>query len=83
MQDTFPNLGLCNADGFTGPDTTYWPRIGGVTGGALGEEVMYFANCVANGITPSVITPEQSMAAMETVLAAQQSAESGEIVRLG
>jgi UDP-N-acetylglucosamine 3-dehydrogenase len=83
MQDTFPNLGLCNADGFTGPDTTYWQRIGGVTGGALGEEVMYFANCVANGITLSVITPEQSMAAMETVLAAQQSAESGEIVRLG
>jgi len=83
VQDTFPNLGLCNADGFTGPDTTYWPRIGGVTGGALGEEVMYFANCVANRITPSVITPEQSMAAMETVLAAQQSAESGEIVRLG
>ncbi len=82
VQDTFPNLGLCNADGFTGPDTTYWPRIGGVTGGALAEEVMYFAGCVANGITPSVITPEQSMAAMETVLAAQQSAESGEIVRL-
>ncbi len=82
VQDTFPNLGLCNADGFTGPDTTYWPRIGGVTGGALAEEVMYFAGCVTNGITPSVITPEQSMAAMETVLAAQQSAESGEIVRL-
>jgi len=83
VQDTFPNFGLCNADGSTGPDTTYWPRIGGVTGGALAEEVMYFANCVAGGITPNVITPEQSMAAMETVLAAQESAESGEIVRLG
>jgi UDP-N-acetylglucosamine 3-dehydrogenase len=83
VQDTFPNFSLCNADGFTGPGTTYWPRIGCVTGGALAEEVMYFANFLAGGITPNVITPEQSMAAMETVLAAQESAESGEIVRLG
>ena len=82
VQDTFPNLGLCTPAGFTGPDTTYWPRVGGVTGGALRDEVMYFASCVANGVTPSVITPEQSMAAMQTVLAAQESAESGEIVRL-
>jgi len=44
---------------------------------------MYFANCVVAGIVLNVITPEYSMAAMETVLAAQKSAESGEIVRLG
>ncbi len=82
VQDTFPNLGLCTATGFTGPDTTYWPRVDGVTGGALKDEIMYFAGCVANGVIPSVITPEESMAAMQTVLAAQESAESGEIVIL-
>ncbi|MDA0230383.1 MAG: Gfo/Idh/MocA family oxidoreductase [Proteobacteria bacterium] len=82
VQDTFPNLGVCTATGFTGPDTTYWPRVDGVTGGALRDEIMYFANCVAIGKRPSVITPEDSMAAMKTVLAAQESAESGEIVVL-
>ncbi len=76
VQDTFTNLGLCTATGFTGPDTTYWPRVDGVTGGALKDEIMYFAGCVADGVTPSVITPEES-------LAAEQSAESGEIVKLG
>ncbi|PPR22258.1 MAG: scyllo-inositol 2-dehydrogenase (NAD(+)) [Alphaproteobacteria bacterium MarineAlpha10_Bin2] len=83
VQDTFPNLGLCTATGFTGPDTTYWPRVDGVTGGALKDEIMYFAGCVADGVTPSVITPEESLAAMKAVLAAEQSAESGEIVKLG
>ncbi|MEC9454259.1 MAG: Gfo/Idh/MocA family oxidoreductase [Pseudomonadota bacterium] len=83
VRDTFPNLGLCTATGFTGPDTTYWPRVDGVTGGALKDEIMYFAGCVADGVTPSVITPEESLAAMKAVLAAGQSAESGEIVKLG
>ena len=83
VQDTFPNLGLCTATGFTGPDTTYWPRIDGVTRGALKDEIMYFAACVRGGVTPSVITPEESLAAMKAVLAAEESAKSGEIVCIG
>ena len=83
VRGTFTNLDLCTATGFTGPDTTYWPRVDGVTGGALKDEIMYFAGCVADGVTPSVITPEESLAAMKAVLAAEQSAESGEIVKLG
>jgi UDP-N-acetylglucosamine 3-dehydrogenase len=83
VQDTFPNLGLCSPSGFTGPDTTYWPRVDGVTGGALKAEIMYFAACAANGTRPDVITPEESLAAMRAVLAAEESAKTGEIVRIG
>lgn len=81
-QDKFSNLGLCIASGFTCPDTTYWPRVDRVTGGALRNEIMYFPGCVANRERPCVITLEGSMTAMKTVLAAQESAESGEIVIL-
>ncbi len=83
VQDTFPNLGLCTASGFTGPDTTYWPRFDGLTGGALKDEIMYFAGCVARGERPNVITPEESLAAMRAVLAAEESANTGEIVHIG
>ncbi len=81
VQDTAPNLGVCAPDGFAGPDTTYWPALGDVTG-ALREEIMYFHRCVREGAAPTVITPEQSAEAMRTVLAAQESAESGAVVRL-
>ena len=82
VQDTFPNLGIASAEGFTSPDTTYWPELHGTTGGALKEEFMYFARCVAEGARPTIITPEESLAAHEAVLAAEESAQSGEIVRL-
>jgi UDP-N-acetylglucosamine 3-dehydrogenase len=82
VQDTAPNLGVCTKDGYAGPDTTYWPSLNGTTGGALRDEVMYFIQCIAEGRAPTVITPEQSMEAMRTVLAAEESAASGAIVRL-
>ena len=44
---------------------------------------MYFATCVQNGTPPSIITPEESMAAVEACLAAEKSAATGKIVRLG
>lgn len=82
VQDTAPNLGICTKEGYAGPDTTYWPTLNGTIGGALREEMMYFHRCVAEGHAPTVITPEQSMEAMRVVLAAQESAASGSIVRL-
>ena len=82
IQDTFPNLGVCGPAGFTSPDTTYWPEMGGVIGGALRDEIMYFARCATAGTKPTIITPEESMEAMRTVLAAQESAETGKPVKL-
>ena len=65
VQDTFPNIGICTKDGFRSPDTTYWPTLHGATSGALVAELSYFANCCATNTAPAIITPEESMAALE------------------
>jgi len=82
IQDTHPNFTLCDAEGTRSVDTTYWPAIGGKLTGALPAELSYFAECVRNGERPTVITPEESMAAVEACLAAEKSAATGKIVRL-
>lgn len=82
IQDTFPNIGVCTADGFRSPDTTYWPTLRGQTGGALREELSYFADCCATNTPPSIITPEESMAALAATLAAEESAATGQVVYL-
>ena len=83
IQETHPNFSVCTPDGFTSPDTTYWPDLHGACAGALREELAYFATCVQTGTPPSIITPEESMAAVEACLAAERSAATGKIVRLG
>lgn len=82
VQDTFPNIGICTKDGFRSPDTTYWPQLRGMTTGALREELSYFAQCCLTDTAPAVITPEESMAALEAALAAEESAATGKVVHL-
>ena len=80
IQDTFPNIGVCSKEGFKTPDTTYWPELHGITGGALRDEWSYFARCVLEGTRPALITPEEAIEAVRTVLAAHESATSGAVV---
>jgi NAD(P)-dependent dehydrogenase (short-subunit alcohol dehydrogenase family) len=68
VQDTFP---------------TYWPEFDGVRGGALRDEFAYFATCALNGKTPSVGRPEDAAAALEATLAAEESARTGNVIRIG
>jgi len=82
IHETHPNLSILDADGWHCPDTTYWPELRGQLQGALCAELGYFVNCVATGEPPSVITPAESMAAVEACLAAEQSAATGEVVLL-
>lgn len=82
IQDTFPNIGICTKDGFRSPDTTYWPQLHGMTSGALREELGYFARCCQTDTPPAIITPEESMAALEATLAAEESARTGQVVQL-
>ncbi|MDX6629298.1 MAG: UDP-N-acetylglucosamine 3-dehydrogenase [Gaiellales bacterium] len=82
VQDTFPNLGIVSPEGFRSPDTTYWPMFDGVRGGALREEFAYFASCALAGAEPQIGRPEDAMAALAATLAAEQSARTGEVVRL-
>ena len=83
IQDTFPDFAVCSKEGFKSPDTTYWPELHGITGGALRDEWSYFARCVREGTRPTVITPEEAMEVVRTVLAAHESATGGAVVTLG
>jgi UDP-N-acetylglucosamine 3-dehydrogenase len=83
VQDTFPNLGIVSSDKLQSPDTTYWPAFGGVRGGALRDEFSYFANCALKGATPEIGRPEDAAAALEATLAAEESARTGNVVRIG
>jgi len=82
IQEVSPNLAVAGPNGWTCPDTTYWTTIHGKLMGALPAELQYFAGCIQDGTPPSVITPEESLAAVEACLAAEKSAATGKIVKL-
>ena len=82
IHDTYPNYSVCDKDGWRSPDTTYWPLIHNLRSGALRDELAYFANCILNGEKPSVITPVESMEAVRACLAAEKSAENGQVVQV-
>lgn len=83
VQDTFPNLGIVDGSRLHSPDTTYWPMFDGVRGGALRAEFEYFANCALMGIAPKIGRAEDAAAALEATLAAEESARTGNVVRIG
>jgi UDP-N-acetylglucosamine 3-dehydrogenase len=83
IQDTFPNLGIADAGKFHSPDTTYWPMYDGKRGGALKEELSYFADCALWGARPAIGTPEDATAALEATIAAEESARTGQVVKIG
>lgn len=82
IHETHPNFSICDKEGWHSPDTTYWPELHGVRAGALREELAYFVGCVQDGRRPSLITPEESRAAVVACLAAEQSAATGTVVSL-
>lgn len=82
IHEVHPNLSVCSKEGWKSPDTTYWPELHGVRAGALRDELAYFATCIENNTPPTIITPEESMAAVEACLAAEKSAATGRIVRV-
>ena len=82
IHETHPNFSICDKTGWHSPDTTYWPALHGVRSGALREELSYFVQGVLEGRKPTVITPEESAAAVRACLAAEKSAAIGKIVRL-
>jgi UDP-N-acetylglucosamine 3-dehydrogenase len=82
IHETYPNYSVCDKDGWRSPDTTYWPMLHNLRAGALRDELVYFASCVLNGEKPSVITPVESMEAVRACLAAEKSAENGQVVQV-
>jgi UDP-N-acetylglucosamine 3-dehydrogenase len=82
VQETHPNYSIADRAGWHCPDTTYWPLLHGVRAGALRDELAYFVGCIREGRPPTIITPEESRAAVAACLAAEQSAATGAVVRL-
>lgn len=81
IQENYPSLSVVVKDGSYMPDSTYWPEIRpGIRGGALADELRYFANSILEDKPPTVITPEESSAATQACLAAEASAASGQVV---
>jgi UDP-N-acetylglucosamine 3-dehydrogenase len=82
IHETHPNYSVCDKNGWRSPDTTYWPEIHGRRAGALRDELSYFVTCVQNNERPTIIAPEESMAAVAACLAAERSAATGGVVTL-
>jgi len=76
------SLAINNETGWQQPETVYWPRMYGWCPGALKEEISYFINCIISGQKPTIITPEESRAAVEVVAAAEESARTGKVITL-
>lgn len=76
------NLTVQTASGVDFPDTLYWPQVHGETVGALRAEIGYFVDCVARGVKPTVVSPEEARAAVAAVTAAERSATTGRVVKL-
>jgi UDP-N-acetylglucosamine 3-dehydrogenase len=84
IQENYPSLSLVVKEGATMPDSTYWPEIrAGVRGGALADELRYFADCIVSGQKPTVITPRESFEAARACLAAEASAAQGQVIAVG
>jgi UDP-N-acetylglucosamine 3-dehydrogenase len=77
IQESGPAISVSDHSGWRAPDTTYWPMVGGERGGALREELRYFAECIRRGTPPTVVTLEEAAAAVRAVLAAERSAITG------
>ena len=76
------NAGLTINDrnGIHKPDTVYWPRVYKQRTGVLRTELSYFVECITKNRKLDVITPEESMACVQAILAAERSAETGAVV---
>jgi UDP-N-acetylglucosamine 3-dehydrogenase len=82
IQDAGPSLAVCDREGWRYPEATYWPAIHGTRAGALRDELAYFADCVLRGEPPTIVSPQDSVAAVQACLAAERSAASGEVIHL-
>ncbi|MEA3403671.1 MAG: Gfo/Idh/MocA family oxidoreductase [Armatimonadota bacterium] len=82
VQEVAPSLAVCDEEGWHYPDTTYWATLHGRLEGALVDELRYFGDCVQLGEEPSIITPEESMAAVKACLAARESAEKEQEIEI-
>jgi len=61
----------------TSPDIGFWPTLNNQLVGALREELIYFARCVAEDREPEVVKPSDAGEALRLALLAYESAVEG------
>ena len=71
-------LAIHDARGASLADTQYWPRLRGQVHGALRTELEHFAESIRSGRPSDVITPREAANALAVVIAAEESAVSGD-----
>jgi UDP-N-acetylglucosamine 3-dehydrogenase len=69
-------------EGWSYPQSTYWPKIHGLRRGFLKEEFDYFVKCIMQGRKPSVITPEESKTVVQAIRMAERSARENKVLQL-
>ena len=67
-------------EGWSYPQSTYWPTVHGLRRGFLKEEFDYFTKCIIDGKQPSVITPEESKTVVHALKTAEKSAREGRAI---
>jgi UDP-N-acetylglucosamine 3-dehydrogenase len=77
------NVVIQGPSGIDCPETLYWPTMHGRPTGALRSEMEYFVDCVTRDEQPSVVTPAEARAAVAALSAAERSASSGRVVKVG
>jgi predicted dehydrogenase len=75
-------LTIWRDEGADVPDVCYEPRIRGSAYGALREELSYFALCVLEGRTPTILAAEDGLEALRVGLAVVESARIEREVRV-
>jgi UDP-N-acetylglucosamine 3-dehydrogenase len=76
-------LRVNDKNGWRFPDALWWPEKLGRVEGALGDEIRYFADGIMLGKMPEGLgDPQRARDALEIVMAAERSAETGKIVEL-
>ena len=82
IQDTFPNLGIVSPDWLPQPRHDLLAGVRRRPRRCAARGVRYFAHCALAGAQPQIGRPEDAMQALAATLAAEESARTGEVVRV-
>ncbi len=75
-------LSLWGSRGYQGYDIGYDSRFRGQANGAMLAELVYFADCVANGKKVTINKPREGLEALKVALALVKSARTGKDVKV-
>ena len=82
IDNSGPSYTVLKKEGWSYPQSTYWPKIHGMRRGFLKEELDYFVKCILQGRRPTVITPEESKMVVHAIRLAERSAKENKVIEI-